>query len=121
MCHVYSNRFWITSTVHSGYPEPLLYTAIFSTLKIDNLQMKKCDIFSYYCSKHKLWVHVRAATLCRFLRVHKLYAYVFDQTFERERKSQSFKYIHEPLIMRMSAYIPHSKSFKNKYIQLNLF
>ena len=29
-------------------------------------QLKKFDIFSYFCSKHRLWLHVRTASRRRF-------------------------------------------------------
>ena len=31
------------------------YTEIFLALKIENFQLKNFDMFSYFCSKHKLW------------------------------------------------------------------
>ena len=34
--------------------------------KNENFQMKNSDIFSYFCSKHRLWVLVRAASTRRF-------------------------------------------------------
>ena len=38
------------------------YTAIFHGCKIDNFQMKKCDIFLIFAqSIMSLWVHVRTA------------------------------------------------------------
>ena len=39
------------------------YTEIFGALKIGNFQLKNFDIF---CSKHRLWVHVRTAWLKNF-------------------------------------------------------
>ena len=45
---------------------PMQYTAIFQGCKNDNLQMKKMLYFSYFCSKHRLWVHVRTASLGQF-------------------------------------------------------
>ena len=42
------------------------YSAIFHGCKNDNFQMKIFDIFSYFCSKHRLWVHVRTASMRRF-------------------------------------------------------
>ena len=42
------------------------YTVIFDGCKNDNFQMKNCNIFSYFSSKHRLWVHVRTASLRRF-------------------------------------------------------
>ena len=35
------------------------YTEIFLAFKIENFQLKNFDIFSYFCSKHRLWVLVR--------------------------------------------------------------
>ena len=45
---------------------PVQYTAIFHGCKNGNFQMKNCDIFSYFCSKHRSWVHVRTASVRRF-------------------------------------------------------
>ena len=42
------------------------YTAIFHGYKNGNFQMKKCDFFSFFCSKHRSWVNVRTASLKRF-------------------------------------------------------
>ena len=42
------------------------YTAIFDDCKNDNFQMKIFDIFPFFCSKHRLWVHVRTASVRRF-------------------------------------------------------
>ena len=36
------------------------------TLKTENFQTKNSDIFSYFCSKHRLWVLVRTASARRF-------------------------------------------------------
>ena len=44
---------------------PMLYTAIFHGCKNDNFQMKKKVIFSYVCSKHRLWIQVRTASVRR--------------------------------------------------------
>ena len=41
---------------------PMQYTEFFSVVKNGNFQLKKFDIFSYFCSKHRLWVHVRTAS-----------------------------------------------------------
>ena len=43
---------------------PMQYTVIFLALKIENFQLKNFDIFliSYFCSKHRLWVHVRTGS-----------------------------------------------------------
>ena len=38
------------------------YTAIFHGCNNDNFQKKIFDTFSYFCSKHILWVHVRTAS-----------------------------------------------------------
>ena len=35
------------------------YTVIFKVVKNENFQKKSFDIFSYFCSKHRLWVHIR--------------------------------------------------------------
>ena len=40
------------------------YTENFTT-KNENFQIKKTDIFSYFCSKHRLWVLVRTASARR--------------------------------------------------------
>ena len=42
------------------------YTAIFHGCKNDNFQMIFFKYFSYFCSKHRLWVHVRTASARRF-------------------------------------------------------
>ena len=34
----------------------------FLAVKIENFQLKIFDIFSYFCSKHRLWVRVRTAS-----------------------------------------------------------
>ena len=39
------------------------YTAIFHGCKNGNFSVKKCYIFSYFCSNHRLRVHVRTAFL----------------------------------------------------------
>ena len=38
------------------------YTKIFKFVKNEKFYLKIFDIFSYFCSKHKLWVHVRTAS-----------------------------------------------------------
>ena len=43
--------------------KPMQYTAITHGCKNGNFQKKKINIFFYFCSKHRLWVHVRAALL----------------------------------------------------------
>ena len=40
---------------------PMQYTAIFHSDKNVNFQ-KKFFFFSYFCSKHRLWVHIRTAS-----------------------------------------------------------
>ena len=42
------------------------YTAIFHGCKNCNFQKKKMWFFFYFCSKHRLWVHVRTALMRRF-------------------------------------------------------
>ena len=42
------------------------YTALFHGCKNDNFQMIFFYIFFYFCSKHRLWVHVRTASARRF-------------------------------------------------------
>ena len=44
---------------------PMHYPAIFKTAKNDNFHMTKCDI-CYFCSKHRLRVHVRTTSFKRF-------------------------------------------------------
>ena len=44
---------------------------IFSAVKNGYVQMKYCCIFSYFCSKHRLWVHVRIASQSMFLTIKK--------------------------------------------------
>ena len=48
--------------------------AIFHDCKNGNFQLKNCDIYSYFCSKHRSWVHVRTASLRRFLLVPTIHA-----------------------------------------------
>ena len=38
----------------------------FYCCKHGNFLMKKILYFSYFCSKHRLWIHVRSALLRRF-------------------------------------------------------
>ena len=59
---------------------PMQYSTIFHGCKIHNFQMKKCDFFSYFCFKHRSWVHVRTTSMRRFLRVPTLY--VLEQNLE---------------------------------------
>ena len=35
------------------------YTEIFLALQIENFQLNNFEIFLIFCSKHRLWVHVR--------------------------------------------------------------
>ena len=42
------------------------YTAIFHGCKNDNFHMIFFLYFSYFCSKYRLWVHVRTASVRRF-------------------------------------------------------
>ena len=56
---------------------PMQYTEIFLALKIENFQLKNFDIFLIYCSKHRLWVHVRTASpsthnLCFGAKIRKI-------------------------------------------------
>ena len=37
-----------------------------SSPKTENFEIKNSDIFSYFCSKHRLWVLVRTASARRF-------------------------------------------------------
>ena len=40
----------------------------FSVVKIQNFQIKKFDIFSYFfCSIHRLWVHIRTVSARRYI------------------------------------------------------
>ena len=52
---------------------PMKYTAIFHGCKNDNFQMKNSDIFSFFCSKHRLWVNVRTGSVRRLERVPTIY------------------------------------------------
>ena len=47
---------------------PMQYTEIFfSAVKIENfIFLEKKLIFSYFCSKHRFWVHVRTALARQF-------------------------------------------------------
>ena len=61
--------------LHSHYANmSVQYTAIFHGYKNDYFQLKNCDFFPYLCSKHRLWVHVRTASVRRFKRVPTIYA-----------------------------------------------
>ena len=37
--------------------------------KNENFHYKTVDIFSYFCSKHRLWVHVRTASVRRIRKI----------------------------------------------------
>ena len=39
---------------------------IISPPNTENFEIKNCVIFSYFCSKHRLWVFVRTASARRF-------------------------------------------------------
>ena len=45
---------------------PMKYTATFHCCKNGNCRIKFAIFFSYFCSKHKLWVHVRTASVRQF-------------------------------------------------------
>ena len=45
---------------------PMQYTAIFQGCKNVHFQIFFFKLFSYFCSKHLLWVHVRTASVRRF-------------------------------------------------------
>ena len=50
--------------------QPITKTCLFNytenfTTKNENFQIKNSDIFSYFCSKHRLWVLVRTALMRR--------------------------------------------------------
>ena len=42
------------------------YTEIFKVLKMKIFNIKLLIFFSYFCSKHRLWIHVRTASARRF-------------------------------------------------------
>ena len=44
---------------------PTQYTKILKAVKIVNLQTKNCDI-SFFCSKHRLWVLFKSASLMQY-------------------------------------------------------
>ena len=44
---------------------PMQYTAIFTAVNI-TISVIFFRLFSYFCSKHILWVHVRTASMRRF-------------------------------------------------------
>ena len=41
--------------------------------KTENFQRKNSDIFSYFCSKHRLWVLVRTASARRYEYSHSMF------------------------------------------------
>ena len=45
----------IVDDLREGNIRPMQYTVLFHGCKNDNFQMKK-KYFSYFCSKHRLWV-----------------------------------------------------------------
>ena len=51
---------------------PMQYTEIFSAVKIE-ISSEKFGYFCYFCSKHRLWEHVRTASARRFYRVPTIY------------------------------------------------
>ena len=72
---------------------PMQYTATFHGCKNDNFHMKNCDIFSYFCSKHRSWVHIQvvltnAHNLCFREKIRKnMYYYIQVAWGAREYKS----------------------------------
>ena len=60
-----SFKYNIHMSYHYAYMH-MQYTAIFHGCKKNNFQMKNNCIFSYFCSKHRLMVHVRITSLSRF-------------------------------------------------------
>ena len=57
---------------------PIQYTVIFHGCKNDNLRKKYCDVFSYFCSKYRLRVHVAPVlrsthNLCFRAKIRKFY------------------------------------------------
>ena len=56
---------------------PKQYTQIFKVVKNENFQKKNFDNFSYFCSKHRLWVHGEAVltsthNLCFEAKIRKI-------------------------------------------------
>ena len=61
-----TNAVWYgTLRVHYENTPMQIYRK-FHLQKIENFQIKNSDIFSYFCSKHRLWVLVRTASARRF-------------------------------------------------------
>ena len=56
--------------------------------KKGTFQIKKIWYFSYSCSKHRLWVLVRAASMRRFYRVPTIYVF--------SRNKQNYVYLCKP-------------------------
>ena len=58
--------------------KPMQYTAVFFTaVKVDNFQIKKCDLFFSFYSKHKLSTPIRTAlflsqSTCILYRIRKI-------------------------------------------------
>ena len=71
-CHFFIRRHYANT--------PMQYTAIFHGCKSVNFKMIFLKYFSYFCSKHRLWVHVRTASVRRLLRVPTIY--VLEQKYE---------------------------------------
>ena len=63
---------WSVNLVSDYVNMPMQYAAIFHGCKIENFKMKKIDIFSYFCSKHRLWVHVRSLIEAVLMSTHNL-------------------------------------------------
>ena len=56
--------------------QKITHTMIFIAIKIENYRQKTFDIFSYFCSKHRLWVHAEAVltsthNLCYGAKIRK--------------------------------------------------
>ena len=63
---VYPKPVHNVETIHDHYANmSMQYTAIFHGCKNVNFLMKNYNIFLFW-SKHRLWVHVRTATVRRF-------------------------------------------------------
>ena len=61
----------LVARMHAKFVNSLRKHAYSNTLKIlppknENFQVKKSYIFSYFCSKHRLWVPFRTASTRRF-------------------------------------------------------
>ena len=63
-------RLYIVVVIHGHFLslQKQAYSNILKMLppKNENFQIKNLDIFSYFCSKHRLWVLVRTASARRF-------------------------------------------------------